>query len=86
MIGVIRGEELADKIKENPTLKLAEQNGMQFHFVSRETYRNKTSPEFIESLKEKFGAFYLLPEGGTKTTFGHVFRSATWPCEAGRSN
>jgi len=65
IIGVIRGEELADKIKENPTLSLAQENGMQFHFVSRETYRDKMSPDFLIELKDKFGDFYLLPEGGT---------------------
>ena len=65
VVGVIRGEELFDKIDENPTLKLAKQNGMQFHFVSREVYRNKMSPDFLIELKDKFGDFYLLPEGGT---------------------
>jgi len=65
IIGVVRGEELADKIKENPTLCKAQENGMQFHFVSREAYRNKSSSEFIQKLEEKFGSFYLLPEGGT---------------------
>lgn len=65
VIGVVRGEELIDKIEGNPTLKLAKQNGMQFHFVSREKYRNKMSPDFLIELKDKFGDFYLLPEGGT---------------------
>ena len=65
VIGVVRGEELAGKVKENPTLCKAQENGMQFHFVSREAYRNKSSSEFIQKLKEKFGDFYLLPEGGT---------------------
>jgi len=65
VIGIIRGEELIDKIEENPTLKLAKKNGMQFHFVSREQYRNKMSSDFLIELKDKFGDFYLLPEGGT---------------------
>lgn len=64
-IGIIRGEELSDKIQENPTLLFAQKNGMNFHFVSREDYRQKDSEEFIENLKEKFGHFYLVPEGGT---------------------
>jgi 1-aminocyclopropane-1-carboxylate deaminase len=64
-IGVIRGEELVDKIEENPTLKLAQQAGMNFKFVTREAYRNKTSKQFIEGLKQEFGDFYLIPEGGT---------------------
>ncbi|MGB1270128.1 MAG: 1-aminocyclopropane-1-carboxylate deaminase/D-cysteine desulfhydrase [Flavobacteriaceae bacterium] len=65
IIGVIRGEELMGKIDDNPTLKKAQENGMQFHFVSREQYREKMSLSFIESLKMLYGDFYLLPEGGT---------------------
>lgn len=64
-VGVIRGEELSDKINSNPTLTFAQQNGMKFHFVSREEYRKKDSSEFLENLKQKFGRFYLVPEGGT---------------------
>ena len=33
-IGIIRGEELFDKIDENPTLFFAKSQGMQFKFVS----------------------------------------------------
>ena len=65
VIGVIRGEELEDKINDNPTLKLAQQNGMIFHFISRASYKEKYSAKFIQKLKDKFGSFYLLPEGGT---------------------
>lgn len=65
VVGVIRGEELSDKINDNPTLKKAQENGMQFHFVSREEYRGKEDPEFINKLKLLYGDFYLLPEGGT---------------------
>ena len=64
-IGIIRGEELFDKIEENPTLKFAQENGMQFEFVTREEYRDKNEDSFIEKLKDKFGDFYLVPEGGT---------------------
>ncbi len=64
-IGVIRGKEIAKKWQENPTLKLASENGMQFHFVSREAYQDKNNQEFLETLKSKFRTFYLLPEGGT---------------------
>ncbi len=64
-IGIIRGDELQDKINENPTLKFAQENGMQFEFVSRNEYSSKENPEFIEQLREKFGSFYLIPEGGT---------------------
>ena len=64
-IGIIRGEELRDKIMENPTLLFAQQCGMEFEFVSREAYRLKTEPEFITNLEQKYGSFYLIPEGGT---------------------
>ena len=68
-IGVIRGEELGidlqQTLKTNPTLKFASDSGMKFHFVSREDFRNKNEPEFIESLHAEFGDFYLVPEGGT---------------------
>ncbi|MEZ4874666.1 MAG: pyridoxal-phosphate dependent enzyme [Flavobacteriaceae bacterium] len=64
-IGVIRGEELINSINDNPTLFFAQQCGMQFHFVDRETYKQKTEPLFLEQLENKFGDFYVLPEGGT---------------------
>jgi 1-aminocyclopropane-1-carboxylate deaminase len=64
-IGVIRGDELGDKIAENTTLQFAQECGMQFDFVTREAYRLKTEPDFIANLKQKFGSFYLVPEGGT---------------------
>ncbi|WP_339754719.1 pyridoxal-phosphate dependent enzyme [uncultured Winogradskyella sp.] len=64
-IGIIRGEELEDKVDSNPTLSFAKSCGMQFLFVSREGYRSKSSLDFNESLKTKFGEFYLIPEGGT---------------------
>src|SRR5690606_34272947 len=64
-IGIIRGEELHDKIEENQTLKFAQQNGMNLDFVSRSDYREKDTAEFIDKLKQKYGSFYLVPEGGT---------------------
>ncbi|MCG2610616.1 pyridoxal-phosphate dependent enzyme [Flavobacterium sp. SM15] len=64
-IGVIRGEELVDKIDQNATLSLAKENGMQFEFVSRECYRQKETTEFIEKISEKYGKVFVLPEGGT---------------------
>ena len=66
-IGVIRGDELGDKIESNPTLKFAQECGMHFEFVSRETYRLKTEATFLEQLQQQYGAFYLIPEGGTNT-------------------
>ena len=64
-IGIIRGEELKDKVNDNATLSFAKQCGMRFKFVSREAYREKTSEVFIHNLKAELGDFYLIPEGGT---------------------
>lgn len=59
-IGIIRGEDDVT----NPTLKFARDYGMQLHFVSREYYRRKNDDDFIDELGEKFGRFFLVPEGG----------------------
>lgn len=64
-IGVIRGEEVVDKVHDNPTLRFAKQQGMRFKFVSRADYRLKTTQAFIDALHNEFGQFYLVPEGGT---------------------
>lgn len=64
-IGIIRGDELASKIAENPTLKFAQDCGMVFEFISREAYQLKDSEDFINKLKIKYNDFYLIPEGGT---------------------
>ena len=68
-IGIIRGEELAAKpVNElNPSLQFAKECGMHLYYVSREEYRKKENPDFIEKLKSEFGEFYLLPEGGTNS-------------------
>lgn len=64
-VGIIRGDELENKISNNPTLQFAQNCGMKFDFVSREYYRLKEDTNFIKNLRHKFGDFYLLPEGGT---------------------
>lgn len=61
-IGIIRGEEHHPL---NPTLSFAKAHGMEIHYLNRTLYRNKNSTELIDYLKQKFGKFYLLPEGGT---------------------
>ena len=61
-IGVIRGEE---HLPLNTTLSFAVSMGMKIHYVNRKSYREKNSSEFIKNLREKFGKFYLVPEGGT---------------------
>ena len=64
-IGIIRGEELSEKINENPTLAFANSCGMKLHFISREAYKTKETSTFEADLQSKFGDFYLIPEGGT---------------------
>ena len=64
-IGVIRGEELESNYENNPTLKYAKSCGMIFKFVSREAYKMKDALHFINDLRNQFGAFMLIPEGGT---------------------
>ena len=66
-IGIIRGDELESHISENPTLQFAQVCGMKFQFVSREEYQNKTTDLFIEKLKNRYGDFYLIPEGGSNS-------------------
>jgi 1-aminocyclopropane-1-carboxylate deaminase len=61
-IGIIRGEEV---LPLNETLAFAKSCGMELHYISREEYQKKTTPKFSEQLKQQFGNFYTIPEGGT---------------------
>lgn len=61
-IGVIRGEEPKEY---SSTLNFAQEYGMQLEFISREDYKSKESPSILKKLKDKFGDFYLIPEGGS---------------------
>lgn len=62
-LGIIRGEELTDKWGENPTLKTANENGMQFRFVTRDEYREKET--LTQILQKEFPDALIIPEGGT---------------------
>lgn len=62
-LGIIRGDELTATWQENPTLKQANQNGMNFRFVSRTDYRNKE--KLTENLQREFPKALIIPEGGT---------------------
>ncbi|SDI11888.1 1-aminocyclopropane-1-carboxylate deaminase [Chryseobacterium taeanense] len=62
-LGIIRGEELKDKWRENPTLSFAGKNGMNLRFVSREEYRHKE--KLTEFLQKEFPDALIVPEGGT---------------------
>lgn len=61
-IGVIRGE-LPSPL--NPVLQFARDQGMLLHPISRSSYRQKQTGEFITGLHRQFGEFYLIPEGGS---------------------
>lgn len=64
-IGIIRGEELEDNYAGNATLTKAVTDGMQLGFMTRTEYRQKADEVVIAKLKQKYGEFYLVPEGGT---------------------
>jgi 1-aminocyclopropane-1-carboxylate deaminase len=61
-VGVIRGEE---HLPLNPVLAYAVSRGMRLTYLDRAAYRDKTSPDVIAGLRDRFGRFYLLPEGGS---------------------
>lgn len=62
-LGIIRGEELKDKWRDNPTLLFARRNGMNLKFVTREEYRHKE--KLTEFLQKEFPEALIVPEGGT---------------------
>ncbi|WP_262148088.1 1-aminocyclopropane-1-carboxylate deaminase/D-cysteine desulfhydrase [Chryseobacterium foetidum] len=61
--GIIRGEEIEQKWRDNPTLVYAKRNGMNLKFVSREEYRHKE--QLTEFLQLEFPEALIIPEGGT---------------------
>ncbi|WP_018676798.1 1-aminocyclopropane-1-carboxylate deaminase/D-cysteine desulfhydrase [Riemerella columbina] len=62
-LGIIRGEELAGKWQDNPTLKKASEEGMGFEFVTRTQYRDKES--LSQHFKSQYPDALLIPEGGS---------------------
>ncbi|MDQ0593156.1 1-aminocyclopropane-1-carboxylate deaminase [Chryseobacterium ginsenosidimutans] len=62
-LGIIRGEELKDEWRENPTLLFAKRNGMNLQFVTRKEYRHKE--KLTEFLQKEFPDALIIPEGGT---------------------
>lgn len=65
-VGVVRGEELADR-PLNPCLARAAADGMRLHFVDRAAYRRKAEPEVLAGLLRRFGPAFVLPEGGSNS-------------------
>ena len=60
-IGIIRGERPGQL---SNTLHQAANYGMDLKFISRDKYAQKTSTEFLESIKKEFPGNYIIPEGG----------------------
>ena len=63
-IGFIRGEVLQPL---NDTLEQATSWGMKLVALSREDYRKKSDPEFLDQLTSRYGKGYVIPEGGTNS-------------------
>lgn len=61
-IGVIRGEE---HVPLNDVLSFAAARDMELVYLDRDTYRRKTDQDVLNGLRERFGSFYLVPEGGS---------------------
>lgn len=61
-IGIVRGEETQPL---NPTLNFVTQQGMVLHYLARAQYREKSGEAVLQDLQNRFGSFYLIPEGGT---------------------
>ncbi len=61
-IGIIRGEAHHPL---NSTLQYATDQGMSLDYISRADYRLKNTPEFLDGLAERYGSFFLIPEGGS---------------------
>lgn len=61
-IGIIRGEQSSPL---NPTLRFAQEKGMQLHYWDRSKYRNKQRSEMLQELQDAFGDVFIVPEGGT---------------------
>ncbi|MEL7241429.1 MAG: pyridoxal-phosphate dependent enzyme [Cyanobacteria bacterium J06573_2] len=62
-IGVIRGELVKPL---NPTLDLAQNQGMKLVFVDRKEYREEKT-KIAARLQNDFGRCYVIPEGGSNT-------------------
>jgi len=60
-IGIIRGEK---PLQFSTTLREAANYEMDLKFISRETYAQRTSNEFLGSIKKEFPGYYIIPEGG----------------------
>lgn len=61
-IALIRGEP---EYAQNPTLSDAQKAGMQFEFINRNEYKQRTDPAYLQGLKRKYPNALIIPEGGS---------------------
>lgn len=61
-VGIVRGDE---HLPLNPSLAYTAEHGMRLRYLDRATYRRKSDPDVIAMLRDEFGPFYLIPEGGS---------------------
>ena len=61
-VGIIRGEKV---LPLNPTLRYAEECGMELKFVSRASYSSNNKITLLKELEINFTDYYILPEGGS---------------------
>lgn len=61
-IGFIRGEHVDDA---NPTLQLAQNNGMKLIMLNRQDYRKRAERDFLTSLQQQHSDHFFVPEGGS---------------------
>ena len=64
-VGIVRGEDYAQPARETSTLRFCREQGMALHFISREHYRQRHDPAFVQQLQSTFRATRAVPEGGT---------------------
>lgn len=70
-LGFIRTHEL-DAC--NPTLQLAQKNGMQLVALSREEYKKRHDPEYIQHLQSLYPEYLFVPEGGSNQAASYGLR------------
>ena len=63
-IGIIRGEKPTNI---NPCLQDMQNWGMHLEYIKRIDYKQKSTDEFIQKLRNKFDNFYQIPEGGNNS-------------------
>ena len=63
-VGVVRGE-VHESL--NPTLAAAKAAGMQLHYLSRNTFKIKDHSAVQVILKQHYGKYYAIPDGGSNT-------------------